>query len=110
MNKTIKSRIAVGVVGASLLVGGLSGLDGANEEIFLIVPVEEMRAEFWENAHQNPSQVIYTDDGESFIVSFDEDRIPEGLTNTESHDAEAIVQVKEDSPRFEERRRIDREQ
>lgn len=92
---TIKSTIAAGILGASLLTVGLSGSGEPVDEVFIIVPVEEMKLNYWEDAKQDPRTVIYTDDADSFVVSFDSNDIPSALEDITSYNADEIEQVRD---------------
>lgn len=92
MNNKLIAGIATGAVGVTALFLGVSH----DTEKYMIVPVEEMRAEYWEDANVDPENVIYTDQADAFIISFDENKIPKQLKHLESKDLEEMIAVKDD--------------
>lgn len=92
--KTI-SVVALSLALGAAILGRPLG-EGLVTEEFLVVDVEGFRASYWEEAHQDPRTVQYSEDAESFIISYDSNDIPAGLRDEETYTPEEIADIRYD--------------
>lgn len=96
-----KEKMGIGVLVVAILSGTLVSNPVQclfDNDDYILAPVEDVVASDFENSKQTPETVVYSEDADHFIISYETEDLPEHFTDNEKYSCTEIAEELEDIP------------